>query len=107
MAAASPLGELGAAQQIISFLKAHGADLDGHLSPAQRAEAYAYGLVISAALDPATTYTTWVEGAGFAEYRKVARLLRPAAPARRAPSGLWPARAAAASPPPTRRAAAH
>lgn len=47
------------------------ADLDGWLAPPQRAELLAFATLISAKLDAATQYTTWLEKRGFGEFRKV------------------------------------
>lgn len=47
-------------------------DLDSHLSAAQRAELLAFTTLVNDKLNTATTYSTWVEPAGFAAFRQAA-----------------------------------
>jgi hypothetical protein len=70
--AASEAGDLAAARAIIAALASSGAaDLDGWLSPPQRAELLAFATLLQSKLDVATHYTTWIEKRGFGEFRKV------------------------------------
>jgi hypothetical protein len=70
--AATELGDLAAAAAILAALaKSNVAQLDTWLSPAQKAEQLAFVTLITAKLDVATQYSTWLEGRGFREFRKV------------------------------------
>jgi hypothetical protein len=78
--AAAEAGDLAAARAIIAAMSkppepsaAALVDLDAALSPAQRAELLAFTALITAKLDVATNYTTWVEKRGYREFRKVCK----------------------------------
>lgn len=71
--AATELGDLAAARAILAALaKSNTVNLDAGLSPAQRAELLAFVTLVTARLDVATHYTTWLEPRGFREFRKAA-----------------------------------
>jgi len=61
----SPTAPADAAAAIIEYARAAGADLDAALTPAQRAEAAAWACLGRAALEPASTYSTWCEPASY------------------------------------------
>lgn len=72
MSAPGP-SDFAAARSVIAFARKHVNDLDAHLTASQRAQLLAFSVMVESKLDTATAVSTWCEGRGFGEYKKVRR----------------------------------